>query len=40
MFMGKKWETGYPEGTSMTICLIPSVKFMLYKDDKKWEVNL
>ena len=41
MFMGKKWRTGYPEGTSITICLIPRVKFMVYKDDKKlWEVHL
>jgi len=41
MFMNKKWATGYPEGTSITICLIPSVKFMLYKDDRKiWEIHL
>jgi transposase InsO family protein len=41
MFMGKKWSTGYPEGTSITICLIPKIKFMLYKEDKKlWEVHL
>jgi transposase InsO family protein len=41
MFMGKKWSTGYPEGTSITVCLIPNVKFMLYKEDKKlWEVHL
>jgi transposase InsO family protein len=41
MFMGKKWPTGYPEGTSITICLIPRIKFMLYKEDKKlWEVHL
>jgi transposase InsO family protein len=41
MFMGKKWPTGYPEGTSIIICLIPRVKFMVYKEDKKlWEVHL
>jgi transposase InsO family protein len=41
MFTGKKWSTGYPQGTSITICLIPNVKFMLYKQDKKlWEVHL
>jgi transposase InsO family protein len=41
MFMGKKWSTGYPEATSITVCLIPNVKFILYKEDKKlWEVHL
>jgi len=41
MFMNKKWATGYPEGTSITICLVPSVKFMFYKDDRKiWELHL
>ena len=41
MFMGKKWSIGYPEGTPVTICLIPNVKFMVYKEDKKlWEVHL
>jgi hypothetical protein len=41
MFMGKKWPTAYPEGTSITICLIPRVKFMVYKEDKKLlEVHL
>jgi len=41
MFMGKKWSIGYPEGTLVTICLIPNVKFMVYKDNKKlWEVHL
>ena len=41
MFMGKKWSTGYPEGTPITVCLIPNVKFMLYKEDKKlWEIRL
>lgn len=41
MFMGKKWSAGYPEGPSITICLIPDVKFMVYKEDKKlWEIHL
>ena len=41
MFMGKKWFIGSPEGTSITICLLPKVKFMVYKEDKKlWEVHL
>jgi len=41
MFRGKKWRIGYPEGATVTICLIPSVKFMVYKDNKKiWEVHL
>jgi len=41
MFMGRKWFIGCPEGTSITICLIPNVKFMVYKEDKKlWEVHL
>jgi transposase InsO family protein len=41
MFMGKKWSTGYPEGTPITVCLIPNVKFRLYKEDKKlWEIHL
>jgi transposase InsO family protein len=41
MFMGKKWSIGYPEGTPATLCLIPNVKFMVYKEDKKlWEVHL
>jgi transposase InsO family protein len=41
LFMGKKWPTGYPEGTSILICLIPNLKFMVYKEDKKlWEVHL
>jgi len=41
MFMGKKWFIGCPEGTSITICLLPKVKFMIYKEDKKlWEVHL
>lgn len=41
MFMGKKWFIGCPEGTQLTICLIPSVKFMIYKGDKKiWEFHL
>lgn len=41
MFMGKKWSTGCPEGIELTICLIPSVKFMIYRDGKKiWEFHL
>lgn len=41
MFMGRKWPTGCPEGTSLTICLIPDQKFMIYKDGKKiWEFHL
>jgi transposase InsO family protein len=41
MFMGKKWSIGCPEGTPATLCLIPNVKFMIYKEDKKlWEVHL
>jgi transposase InsO family protein len=41
MFMGKKWSIGYPEGTPITLCFIPNVKFMVYKEDKKlWEVHL
>jgi transposase InsO family protein len=41
MFMGRKWPTGCPEGTSITLCLIPNVKFMIYKEGKKiWEFHL
>ncbi len=41
MFMGRKWPTGCPEGTSIILCLIPNVKFMIYKEDKKlWEFHL
>jgi hypothetical protein len=41
MFMGKKWSIGCPQGTSVTLCLIPNVKFTVHKEDKKlWEVNL
>jgi transposase InsO family protein len=41
MFMGKKWSIQCPEGTSVTLCLIPNVKFMIYKEDKKlWEFHL
>lgn len=41
MFMGKKWAVGCPEGTSLTLCLIPSQKFMVYRDGKKiWEFHL
>lgn len=41
MFMGKKWPTGCPENTPLTICLIPNQKFMIYKEEKKlWEFQL
>jgi transposase InsO family protein len=41
MFMGKKWSIGCPEGTPLTICLIPNQKFMIYRDEKKiWEFHL
>jgi transposase InsO family protein len=41
MFMGKKWATGCSEGTSLILCLIPNVKFIVYKEDQKlWEVHL
>jgi transposase InsO family protein len=41
MFMGKKWPTGCPEGTHLTICLLPDQKFMIYRDEKKiWEFHL
>ena len=41
MFMGKKWSIQCPEGTSVTLCLIPNLKFMIYKEDKKlWEFHL
>ena len=41
MFMGRKWFIGCPEGTLLTICLIPNQKFMVYKEDKKiWEFHL
>lgn len=41
MFMGKKWPTGCPEGTPLTICLIPNRKFMIYREEKKiWEFHL
>ena len=41
MFMGKKWAVHCPEGTTLTVCLIPNMKFMIYKDDKKlWDSHL
>lgn len=41
MFMGRKWFIKCPEGTSVTVCLIPNLKFIIYKDDKKlWEFHL
>ena len=40
-FMGKKWSIGCPQGTPVILCLIPHVKFTVYKEDKKlWEVHL
>jgi len=41
LFMGKKWRTNCPQNTPITLCLIPNVKFMLYKEGQKlWEVHL
>lgn len=41
MFMGSKWFIGCPEGTILTVCLIPNQKFMVYREDKKiWEFHL
>jgi transposase InsO family protein len=41
MFMGRKWFIRCPEGTLLTICLIPNQKFMVYREDKKiWEFHL
>jgi hypothetical protein len=41
MLMGKKWSIGCHEAASVTLCLIPNVKFMVYKEDKKlWEFHL
>ncbi|MEW6376331.1 MAG: hypothetical protein AB1502_11165 [Thermodesulfobacteriota bacterium] len=41
MFMAKKWPTGCPEGTPLTLCLLPNQKFMIYKEGKKlWEFHL
>jgi hypothetical protein len=41
MFMGKKWAIGCSKGVSVTVSLIPAVKFMIYRDDKKiWEFHL
>ena len=41
LFMGKKWSTGCPQATPVTLCLIPDLKFTVYKEDKKlWEVHL
>ncbi len=41
MFMGKKWSIRCPEGTPITLCLTPNVKFMIYQEDKKiWEFHL
>lgn len=41
MFIGKKWSIECPMGTPVIVCLIPSVKFMVYRDGKKiWEFHL
>jgi len=41
MFMGKKWPIRCPEGTVVTVCLIPNQKFMVYRGDQKiWEFHL
>jgi transposase InsO family protein len=41
MFMGKKWAIGCSKGASVTVSLIPAVKFMIYRDGKKiWEFHL
>ena len=41
MFMGKKSSIGCHEATSVTLHLIPNVKLMVYKEDKKlWEFHL
>jgi transposase InsO family protein len=41
MFMGKKWSIGCPQGTPVTLCLIPNAKFTVYKEAQKlWEVHL
>jgi hypothetical protein len=34
--MGKKWPIGCPERTAVTLCLIPNVKFMIYKEEKNY----
>ncbi len=41
MFMGKKWPTDRPQNTPITLCFIPNLKFMLYKEGQKlWEFHL
>ncbi len=35
MFIGEKWPIGCPKETTVTVCLISSVKFMVYRDYKK-----
>jgi len=41
MFMSKKFRVGCPEGTILTICLVPQQKFMVYRGEQKiWEFHL
>jgi transposase InsO family protein len=41
MFMSKKFRVGCPEGTTLTICLVPQQKFMVYRGEQKiWEFHL
>lgn len=41
MFMSKKFRINCPEGTIVTICLIPNQKFMVYRGEQKiWEFHL
>lgn len=35
MFIGKKWPIVSPKETTVTVCLIPSIKFMVYRDGRK-----
>jgi hypothetical protein len=34
-FLSKQWATRCPLNTLLTVCLIPSVKFMVYRNNKK-----
>jgi transposase InsO family protein len=34
-FLSKQWATGCPLNTPLTVCLIPFVKFMVYRNNKK-----
>jgi transposase InsO family protein len=41
MFMAKKFRINCPEGTIVTICLVPNHKFMVYRGEQKiWEFHL